>query len=64
MSRIPSIEDLEREFGRYLDSPGVLSVSTWNQPNADEPFDEEAYLERSAKNSDFLWKLLGDGFSE
>ncbi len=64
MSNIPPIEILEQEFSRYIDHPGVLTASSWNQPNFANPLDEEACLERSAKNSARSGNLLGDEFFE
>lgn len=60
MSRIPPDDELEREFGRYLDDPGVLAVTCWNQPDANNPCHEETCLARSESNTDVLGMLLSD----
>ncbi|MGN7610794.1 hypothetical protein ACQZV8_01785 [Magnetococcales bacterium HHB-1] len=61
---IPSDEELEKRYGKYLDSSAVCAMSEWSEPNDSEAFNDKAHLKRMKKNVKAFGKLLGDNFGE
>lgn len=57
MSPMPSLEELEQEFGSVIDDPGVIAVSEWTLGNSADPVDDEAVLARAESNLDAFVSL-------
>lgn len=63
MVKIPSLEELRKEYADVMECQAVTNVSNWTEPNADEPFNEQEYLERSKKNATALHAKLKEAIS-
>jgi len=50
------IEILRQKHADVFNNPAVKQISSWRQPNSDEPFKKEVY-DLKAKNN--IGKLLG-----
>jgi len=54
MTKIPSLDELRAMYADVMEDRAVTNVSNWTEPNTDEPFDEQEYLERAKNNADAL----------
>lgn len=63
---LPPLSDaeLEAEFCRFVDNPGVVAVSDWKLDNTSEKFDDEKYWKRAMHNSKGFGEKLSDLLSE
>ncbi|MCH8075692.1 MAG: hypothetical protein IIC64_07695 [SAR324 cluster bacterium] len=54
-------EEIDRQVEEAMRNPAVMEVSTWIEPNQDNPTDEDAYRKRLEKNGPGIIDQLIDG---
>lgn len=54
MTKIPSLEELRREYADVMECQAVTNVSSWIEPNAGEEFSAQALLDRALENGNDL----------
>ncbi|MBF0219186.1 MAG: hypothetical protein HQL49_06620 [Gammaproteobacteria bacterium] len=53
-----NIERVREKYGYLLESDAARTISTWIDPNADEPFDPKEYVEQVNREGAALQKLI------
>jgi len=63
MAKIPPVEELRKKYADEMADESVTKLSNWKDSNAEEPSDDEAYVQRAADNADALNKKLKEAMS-